>query len=158
MANLVASIVQQLAQQQSVLPDEVSALHDHHTMARTTPFLSEYSKTLRSQVQTFSELFIVLGAIDECLNGDRVFLLDEIQNLAPAPYLLVTSRHILTIERRFREAASLEIEARGEDVRAFLKAWLDQQVLWLRLFKANPNLREHILSTILTKSHRCRPC
>ncbi len=80
-------------------------------------------------------------------------LLDELQSLSPAPYLLVTSRHIPIIERRFREGASLEIEAKGEDLRRFLEAWLDQQVLWVRLMKADSLLREHIVSTILAKSH-----
>lgn len=152
-ANLVASIVQQLAEQQPVFPNELSALYDNHTKARTTPSLLEYSEMLRLQIPKFSKLLIVIDALDECLDGDRAVFLDEMQNLSPAPYLLVTSRHIPTVERSFRQATTLEIEAKEEDVRAYLETWLDQQVLWVRLVTADQNLREQILSTILANSH-----
>lgn len=146
-------IVQQLAEQQPVFPNELSALYDNHTKARTTPSLLEYSEMLRLQIPKFSKLLIVIDALDECLDGDRAVFLDEMQNLSPAPYLLVTSRHIPTVERSFRQATTLEIEAKEEDVRAYLETWLDQQVLWVRLVTADQNLREQILSTILANSH-----
>lgn len=152
-ANIVASVVQQLTQQQLDLTEEIFAAYDHHDTEGTTPSLLEYLELLRSQIRMFPKVLIVIDALDECLGGDRAVLLDELQSLSPAPYLLVTSRHIPTIERGFREAASLEIVAKGEDVRMFLEVWLDQQVLWVRLVKADPPLREHIVSTILAKSH-----
>ena len=150
--NLVASVVQQLAQQQFDLPEDISAIYDLHIRAGTTPSLSEYSKLLRSQIQKLSKLLIVIDALDECLDGHRAVLLDELQDLSPVPYLLVTSRHIPTIEKRLGEASFLEIEAKEEDVRVFLEAWLDQQDLCVRLIKADPLLRELILNTILGKS------
>lgn len=145
--------MQQLTQQQLDLPEEISAVYDHHNREGTTPSLLEYSELLRTQIRTFPKVLIVIDALDECLGGDRAVLLDELQSLSPALYLLVTSRQIPIIERRLRDADSLEIEAKGEDVRRFLEAWLDQQVLWVRLMKADPLLREHIVSTILAKSH-----
>ncbi len=43
-ANLVASVVQQLTQQQLDLPEEISAVYDHHNREGTTPSLLEYNR------------------------------------------------------------------------------------------------------------------
>ena len=108
---------------------------------------------LRSLIHSFSKTFIVVDALDECSEGNRNVFLEKIQKISPRSHLLVTSRHVPTIEKHFRDAARLEIEAKDEDVKVFLEAWVPQRQPWEYLVKADSYLLERILSSILEKSN-----
>jgi hypothetical protein len=94
--NLLASLLRQLAQGQSTLPDSLKTLHDQHRSTGTRPTLTEISKVLNAVASQLSQLFIVLDALDECemsgLSRDRV--LDVIFDLQSKYNLniLATSR------------------------------------------------------------------
>lgn len=75
------------------------------------------------------------------------------QQYCSVDYLLVTSRHIPTIENRFRDTARLKLEAKDEDVSVFLEAWVPQRALWSHLVKADSYLLERSFSSILEKSN-----
>jgi hypothetical protein len=64
--------------------------------------IDEYSSLLQTEVRRFPKVFIVIDALDECpeSNGTRASFLAEIRKLQPNIHLLVTSRHILTMESR----------------------------------------------------------
>jgi ankyrin repeat domain-containing protein 50 len=106
---------------------------------------------LQFEVRRPSKVFIVIDAIDECpeSNGIRDSFLAEIRKLQPTIRLLITSRHIQTIEREFEKAARVEIRASDEDVRRYLERRIESEGRLVRLVKADPVLQTIIANTIV---------
>jgi hypothetical protein len=96
--DLLASMLKQLAQGQSSLPDSVKDLYDRHKVKRTQPSLNKTLKSLHSVTAMYSRVFIVVDALDECQVSDNCrsrFLL-EIFNLQVkySTNIFATSRFI----------------------------------------------------------------
>jgi hypothetical protein len=123
--DLLASLLKQLSQEQSCLPDSVKALYDHHKYKRTRPSLEEILRVLQSVAAIYSTVFIIVDALDECQvsNGCRARFLSEIFNLQAkcGAKLFITSRFIPEITEKFKGHTSLEIRAHDEDVRKYLE-------------------------------------
>ena len=152
--NLIASLLQQLAQRRSFISDDVSSLYYRHIEKRTRPTLGEWSKLLNSEVNRFSKVFIVIDALDECSesNGTRDSFLVEVRKLQPAVHLFVTSRHTGSIGREFETVSRLEIYARDADVRKYLEHRIANEPQLLRHTKKDPTLRETIINSLLEKA------
>jgi Cdc6-like AAA superfamily ATPase len=148
--DLLASLLKQLAQRQSSLPDSVKCLYERHKGKQTRPSLDEVSRTLSSVATLYSSVFIIVDALDECQvsGGCRAKFLAEIFSLQ-AKYgvnLFATSRLIPEITERFKESISLEIRASEEDVRRYL----DGHMLQLPGFVIkSPELQEEIKTEIV---------
>jgi hypothetical protein len=109
---------------------------------------------LQSEVLRFSEVFIVVDALDECpeSNDTRDSFIAEIRKLHPIVHLMVTSRDISTIEREFEAAARVEIRAIDSDVRRYLESRIGRERRLLRHVKADPDLHETIINTVVEKA------
>lgn len=146
---LLASLVKQLAQSRSSLPESVKSLYDKHKEKRTRPGFDEISRALQSVAAMYSRVIIVIDALDECQasDGSRARLLSEVFGLK-AKYganIFATSRFIPDIEERFEGSISLEIRASIEDVRTYL----DNHMFRLPGFVGrSPELQEDIKSMI----------
>lgn len=99
--NLVASLVQQLAQQSKELPIDVSSLYDKHNAVSpaTRPRIKEFDNVLLQQVKTFKKVYIIVDALDECREDDgetqiRSRLLQSLNCLRPWVNILITSRDV----------------------------------------------------------------
>jgi Cdc6-like AAA superfamily ATPase len=128
--DLLASFLKQLSQQRSSLPDSVRALYNHHKEKRTRPPFDEISKTLQSVAATYSKIFIIVDALDECeVSGQcrKRFLskIFELQTKVNANFF-ATSRPIMDIEKLFNGCPSCEILASEEDVRRYLDDHMSQ--------------------------------
>jgi hypothetical protein len=127
--DLLSSLLKQLAQAKSALPDSVKDLYRHKDK-RTRPTLEEISKALYSVITTYSRVYIVIDALDECQvsDGCRSRFLSNIFNLQvkTGAKLFATSRPIPDIERNFKGCLSLEILASNEDVRRYLDGHMSQ--------------------------------
>ncbi|KAH0536690.1 hypothetical protein FGG08_006456 [Glutinoglossum americanum] len=156
--NLIASLLQQLVQRNPIISDEVMSLHRSHIRKRTRPKLDEYSSLLQSEVCRFSKVFIVIDALDECPESKRTrdnFLV-EVRKLQPRIHLLVTSRHVSTIEREFEKSARVEIRASDEDVKRYLEGRVKTEGRLVRHVKADPALQDTIVNTIAEKAKGIR--
>jgi Cdc6-like AAA superfamily ATPase len=146
---LVASLVKQLAQGQSSLPESVRLLYDKHKEKRTRPSPDEISRALHSVADMFSRVIIVVDALDECQasDGSRARLLSEIFGLKErcGANIFATSRYLPEIKEQFRGSISLEIQASDEDVRRYLESHMSR----LPGFVGRaPELQEEIQSKI----------
>lgn len=152
--NLAASLLQQIVQGQPVVSDDIITIYNQHRRKQTRPSLAEYLKLLQSEIHHFSKVFIVIDALDECLDreGIRSFL-PELQKLPPNTHLLVTSRYIRDIEHEFEKAARLEIYARDEDVKSYVEARMGEQHQLVRHIEADPTLRSTISDAIVQKAN-----
>jgi hypothetical protein len=147
---LLASLVKQLAQSRSSLPESVKSLHDKHKDKRTRPSFDEISRALQSVAVMYSRVIIVVDALNECQASDgcRARLLSEIFGLQAkcGANIFATSRFIPEITDKFEGSISLEIRASSEDVRRYLDGHMFRLP---RFVSRSPELQEEIKSKII---------
>lgn len=146
---LLASLVKQLAQSWSSMPESVESLYNKHKAKRTRPTFDEISKALQSVAALYSRIIIVIDALDECQvsDGTRTRLLLEIFSLQAKcrANIFVTSRFNHEIKKEFEGSIYQEIRASSEDVRRYL----DHHMFLLPGFvRSSPGLQEEIKSKI----------
>ena len=150
--NLISSLLQQLVEQQSSVPDEVHSLWEEHTRRRTRPGLAECSRLLQSIASAFSKVFIVIDALDESSEITRDDLIAEIQKLASRLHLMATSRHNANIEQSFSDSIQLEIQAHDADVKAYIRTQIDKRERLKKFVRADPSLQEMIETKLASKA------
>jgi nucleoside phosphorylase len=148
--DLLASLLKQLTQGQSSLPDGIKSLYDKHKDMRTQPLFDELSRTLYIVAAMYSRVFIIVDALDECQesNNCRTKFLSEIFNLQAKSRasLFATSRFISEVTEKFKGCPSQEILASDEDVRRYL----DGHMLPRRAFlRENLELQDEIKTKIV---------
>jgi hypothetical protein len=147
--------LQQLTRRRSTIPSELQKVYHHHEEYKTRPSVSEYSALLELELSSFSEAFIVIDALDECLNneGTRDALLTEIQKLQPRLRLLITSRpNVKDLDLKFGNASQLEICASDSDIKQYLESEIDKKERLRAILKTNLSLRDTVTNTILQKA------
>lgn len=122
--DLFASIVKQLAYKENGLPEELKSLYKKHETKKTRPSFNELYQILGSTVATYSRIFIIIDALDECSQDDRVRFLDEILSLQQnylSVNIFATARPIVLIQDKFRKYPQEEILATEEDISKYLE-------------------------------------
>lgn len=124
LVNLFASLLKQLLQQQGVVSDDLKTLYRRHVQTETRPTLDEIFTMLQSQINRFSQVFVVVDALDECPVENRVRqdLLSKLDALQTSHniHLMVTSRPLPDIMQQFPSSLRLEIRAKEEDINQYL--------------------------------------
>jgi Cdc6-like AAA superfamily ATPase len=145
--SLMASIVRQLAQGLSPLPEIIESLHEKHRIKGTRPSVHEISIALRFIIGRFSRLFIIVDALDECHNLTISQLLNVIFDLQATENLnfLATSRFIPDIVTMFQNMPTLEIRAAKVDVMEYLVSNLHKLPLFV---SRDPQLQQDIVTSI----------
>jgi hypothetical protein len=124
--HFLAALLKQLVHSQSTMNEQISSLYERHTNRGTRPSLQEISAALQAVLKSFSAVYIVVDALDECPNkdGTRNQLLSKLKDLQREAdlRLMVTSRFIPDIEIKFRSTPKLEIRASDADVKRFVRS------------------------------------
>ncbi|KAI0421681.1 ankyrin repeat-containing domain protein [Xylaria grammica] len=144
--DLLAGLLKQLAQQRCLLPDSVTSLYNHKKK-RQRPSHSEISSTLRLVAAMYSQVFIVVDALDECPAYNSSRFMSEVFNLQETckVNIFATSRFIPEIVQRFKHGMTLEIRASQKDICSYI----DGHMLYLPSFvKRNHELQEEIKTEI----------
>ncbi|KAH7169486.1 hypothetical protein DER46DRAFT_698966 [Fusarium sp. MPI-SDFR-AT-0072] len=137
--DLLASLLKQLCQRQSSLPEAMKALYTSHKSRQTRPSLDELSRILKGVILRYARTFIIVDALDECQHEERFVTEILAIQYDTGSNLFATSRPIKTIEQRFNGCLSLDIKASDEDV----KAYVENRILELRLLREdNKDLHE----------------
>jgi len=123
--DLLASILKQLSETKSSLPEAAEELYKRHSSKRTRLSTDELSKTLQSIAGSYLTAFIVVDALDECQMSEscRTRFLDEcfaLQDRCGAK-LFITSRFLPRITERFSKKDLLEIRAKKDDIERYLE-------------------------------------
>ena len=122
--NLLASLLKQLSQERTALPDTLKDLYNRHNAKRTRPSFEEVSRGVHVVGAMYSRLFIIVDALAECQvsDGSRTKFLSVIFTLQAksGANLFATSRFISEISEKFKGCLSKEILASDEDVRRYL--------------------------------------
>lgn len=143
--DLLASLLKQLAHGQSPLSRTVKELYSRHEKKRSRPSWEEISKALQSAAKSYSRVFILVDALDECqaASGCQMRFLSEIFTLQEKckVNIFATSRFIPEITRRFEGSVILKIRASVEDVRKYLEGHMFRLPNFV---SCNAELREEI--------------
>lgn len=123
-ASLLAAILKQLVQARWSIAEPVELLHKQHADRGTKPSLEEIFGALQSVLATYSSVYLVVDALDECpdKDGSRHQFLTKLRDLQGRTdlRLIATSRFILGIETEFKGMPTLEVRANDEDVKRFV--------------------------------------
>jgi archaellum biogenesis ATPase FlaH len=135
------------------ISDEVLLLY-HQNFKTNRPTLNDWSKLLQSEARRFSNVFVIIDALDELTesNSTRDTFLDEIRKIQPNTNLLVTSRNISSIEREFRKAARVEICASDEDIRRYLEFRIRKESRLSHNIGTDRPLQSKIVNTLAEKA------
>lgn len=148
--DLLASLLEQVAQGQSSLPGSVKDLYNQHKAKETRPLFKEISRTLYSVAAMYSRVFIIVDALNGCQvsDGCRSRFLSEIFNLQVkcGVNVFTTSRFIPEITEKFNGSTSLEVRASEKDVRKYLEGHISQLPSFV---SRNINLQEEIIIKII---------
>ena len=143
---LLSSLLKQLSQKRTSVPDAVKDLYKRYKTTSTRPRFDEISKALHSVISTYSDVFIVIDALDECESTCRTRVLDELSKIraGSGANVFATSRPT-EINGLFEGGSFLEIQAHEDDVRRYL----DGNMFRLPGFVSrNTALQEEIMTVI----------
>jgi Cdc6-like AAA superfamily ATPase len=123
-ADLLSSLLKQLVQGQSSVPECIKSLYDSHKGKHMRLSCDDITKALQTVAALYSRVFIIVDAIDECQRseGCRTKFLTEVLALQSkcGVNIFATSRFIPDIEETFREQPSVEIRASEQDVCTYI--------------------------------------
>lgn len=131
---LAAAILSQLADQCAVFPESVTALYNLHHANKMPLRFEEISSALIGVLQTFSQVFLVIDAVDECSEQIRRELLSYLleQQKKTRIKLLVTSRPTINFQQEFGDCEILEIRADEQDVKIVLSSLIERLPKFVR--------------------------
>jgi NACHT domain len=124
LSSLFAALLKQLVQSRPDIAAPVRRIYDEYLNQNRRPSNSEILVALQSVCLSYTTIFIVVDALDECTDrdGTRSRLIDELHNLQAKVdlRLLFTSRFIPEITLKFQSNPVLEIRASEDDVGRFV--------------------------------------
>lgn len=147
--HLLLSLLKQLLHCRNPLPGFIQDLYIRCRNSKMRLSTSEVIMLLESVASTFSTVFILVDALDECQTADgcRVNFLTQLLNLQEKIDLCIfaTSRHNEEIAMAFRGCLSLNISASTTDI----KRYLSDQMKRLQLDIVDDEIRSLIESEVL---------
>jgi hypothetical protein len=152
----IGAIVRQLVERRQSIPADVRTIWSKHRGKETMPTRDEYLTLLRSLSKDCSEVYIVIDALDECIdkNGQIIWntLLAELKNSVPNLRLLYTSRNIDDTSGILNGANQIEILSTDADVRAYVEAQVKSKDILLQFCRQDSNLLNDILQEVVSKA------
>ncbi|EPS39024.1 hypothetical protein H072_7207 [Dactylellina haptotyla CBS 200.50] len=147
----VASLLQQLIRRVLVLPTELKEFYQVFCKERRLPKLSDLTKLLLQLSDSFSQVYLVIDALDESdsTKHRRQFLsiLYELEKKQDSIRIFVTSRsHPVDIRAAFENGPNIKITASRSDIRDYITSRLDNDENLADLIQ--PKLRNEIVDHI----------
>ncbi|KAI0592690.1 ankyrin repeat domain-containing protein [Pyrenophora tritici-repentis] len=142
---MLSCLLKQLAERPDSLPGTIAKLYRDNDDGLKQLSLVDITRSLQSLAASFSRVFILIDALDECNTADRcrtvflweIFKLQRISNTS----LLATSRNIPEVVDMFDRCQPVEIRASTHDVRTYIEGNLDTLP---RFVQSNVDLQEQI--------------
>lgn len=138
--NLYGSLLKQLIENQDAVPDSLQAVYDRHYEQKTSPSMNETVKVLEIVVATYTKVFLVIDALDECSEETRWALLDQLREFADNVHIMVTSRLLESIQEDLENFEQLEIKAHKSDVELFVDRQIRKNKNLRRIVQKKPTL------------------
>jgi Cdc6-like AAA superfamily ATPase len=120
--DLVSAVLKQLLEQVPQAPENFKPWHSNHTKHKTQPLVGEITDMLLLLSKSYSQIFLVVDALDECRDEPRRTLLSTIRTMQRQCHvnLMATSRPITHITNEFDKDIILAIDASNDDIDRYL--------------------------------------
>ncbi|KAJ7589212.1 hypothetical protein C8J56DRAFT_784894, partial [Mycena floridula] len=155
---LLGSILKQLVQQSQVLSDDLLTLHKTCLFRGAQPSIAELFAALQAEVSLYSQVYIVVDALDESSESNKsreLFFSTCPQGLWSLPdhiHLLVTSRDILSISQEFDNIPRISIEAHRKDLETYIRGRITTDKKLKQLVKDDMTLTAEIIEQVILKA------
>ncbi|KAJ7159103.1 ankyrin repeat-containing domain protein [Mycena crocata] len=152
-SSLLASLWRQLVLGKDISP-AVHRVYQEHRESHTRPSVDDDHVILCSVMAEYSQVFILVDALDEYPEEQRNVLLRRLTALRPAPNLIFTSRPHITIRHVIphSEIQTLEIRATEGDLCRYVDAEISNSARLSKHVINCPELLEEIETKILRRS------
>lgn len=149
--NLLGSLLQQLFHRRSDISSDLRSLYDGHHRKGTRPTVNELSKLFQTEVRSFSRIFIIVDALDECseANNTRHKLLVELAKLPDARILIASRPHIKDVPEYFETYVTMDIRASDHDIRKYVLERISTQSRINRFVQRDDTLKDEISNAIV---------
>lgn len=152
----LAAIVRQIVERRQVIPDIIYTLYEDHCGKGTSPTTTEYLHSLQSLAKDYSEVYIVIDALDECIDktGQLIWsdLLTKLKDSVPNLRLLYTSRDIDDVAGILSKSSVIDVRASDEDLETYIREQLRTQNTLLQFCKQDPTLESKVLRRVVEKA------
>lgn len=148
--NLMASILKQLLQHRTLVPDGVMSSYHQHVNSGTRLNFEETGEIIKNLLAEFLQAYIVVDALDELPVSSQVcqILLTYLRALQKVQCLnlMTTSRPIPQIEHQLQDSLSLEIRASSQDIKRYVYGRMSDLAMSAR---KDPRLQEAMAQCIV---------
>ncbi|KAL8664144.1 MAG: hypothetical protein Q9202_003328 [Teloschistes flavicans] len=145
--NLLASVCVQLLQESSSLPGKLMDLYETHYSKGTRPGLQEILHVFQVAVNAIGLVYLVVDALDECMEEVRNELISNIKATPVNLQLLVTTRYIDSILSHFTASLQLEVRANDADLDSYIRSKIQRLPI-----QVQAELADEICHSIITKA------
>ncbi|KAJ7021504.1 hypothetical protein C8F04DRAFT_266660 [Mycena alexandri] len=128
-------------------------LYQQHQEKGTAPSLEEVDNVLSSSFKMFSQVFIIVDAMDEYPEFQREILLQQLAAMSSNVNLMITSRPNISLEPpSFCNLERLDVHAMDDDLRTYVDAQIVSSPRLRMHVMKQPGLQEEIHSKINTQT------
>ena len=150
--NLLAGLCMQLIQASLPLPGTLTNAYCTYREKGTRLGREDILETLEEVSKSFGTVYLVIDALDECLEEVRSPLILHLKALSPSIRLLLTTRPIDGILSEFRNETTLEISANSEDLRRYIGSRIEGNSRLARQLQGKTALAHEICDGIIAKA------
>ena len=151
--DLILNLLQQLVRTRPTITEQILIAYKRHKLSQSKLHLDDARMMLRNEIDAFSNVFVVIDALDECEENIRDVFIATLMDLPANAYLLVTSRSLPTIEQESGFTTKLEIRATDEDVEKYVGNRLFQSGPMLRRIKGDQALHSDIVDILVANAN-----
>jgi hypothetical protein len=123
-------------------------LYKQHWEKGTVPSLEEVVNVLNSSLKEFSQVFVIVDAMDEYPEFQREILLQKLAVMGSNVNLMITSRPNISPEPSLSNLETLDIQAAPEDIQAYINAQIKLSLRLSKHIQKKSVLREQIHAKI----------
>lgn len=157
---LLADLLRQLLRLRDRVTPEVEAIYDNLTANGIPPGPDEYIDMIKSEIKTFTQVFIVVDALDECLDEPpehtAINFVRAMDQLPKRTRILFTSRPMTTINDRIKADRKISVRTNVDDLTAYFGNRINNTDWFKKLVEKgtqkNPQFFQNAVDTIIARS------
>ena len=148
MTALFGDLLAQVLRKCSTVPSEIN--EEFALLQRSRAFTKrDYLSLLRIALNPFSRVFVVVDALDECVEWEQRGFMSDLQSVGTHTNILVTSRHSNSFTKIFEDGDRIDITAATIDMEAYIHKSLQGHYELSDMIQEDPEFEGKIIAIIL---------
>lgn len=146
---IFGDLLAQTLRKQPAISSKIREKFEHLQLSHKNLTKREYLQLLILAFKSFSRIFIVVDALDECTGYDQRAFMSDLQSIDSRNNILVTSRPIDSIAKMFEGGDRVDIVATSDDMEAYVRKYLQDNYELSDMVQEDPNFERRIIATVL---------